>query len=126
MERATPLQFALHKGHWFKIIRFTGKCNISAFCNAARQFLNRYSDDGLGFEYLWFRVANDVTYLVVTGTRTSLTVLASYLDGHTHHVEHAVTVREGRGAKAFESIVTDLYARRVPVAGKHTQGRSIQ
>ena len=122
---ASPIQ-ALNKGQYYQIIRFTGKSNIPAFCNLARQYLRRFSVDDLGFSYLWFHVANDVTYLVVTGSRTSLTVLASYIDTHILHFDHAVILREGKGAKGFESVVTDLYARRVPVAGKHTQGRSLQ
>lgn len=124
-EIASPIH-SLKNGQWFKVIRFTDKSNIPALCNSARQFLTRFSGDDLSFEYIWFTVSEDVTYLVVTGTRTSLTVLTAYLDTHTRYADHAVIVRDGRGAKVFESIVSRLYAKRVPVKGRHSQARSVQ
>lgn len=120
---ASPIQ-TLKNGQWYQIYKVSGNSDVPAFCNAARQFLANFSEDGLSFDYAWFTVSDDVTYIVASGTRTAMVVLDSYLAGHTHYIEHAYMVRQGRGAKAFQAITADLYAKRVPVKGRHSQGSS--
>lgn len=124
-QSAAPVTPALNKGHHFKIFKInTAHSDVPTFLNRARTHLARFSDDSLTFEYLWFYLADDTLCLVVTGTRTSLTVFTEYLYETTEHISSAHMMRQGRGSKVFESLVSSLFAKRVQVKGRHSMARS--
>lgn len=126
MESHATLKKALRNGsrNWYKVIRFTGKTNISAFLNLMRRNLEHFSDAGLSFDYQWWIAADDVAYLAITGNRTSLVVLDFYMSNHSKYISDYSVMFDGRGKVEFETLVTELMRLRVLIKGKHTIGVS--
>ena len=124
-ENASPIQTLRNGSHnWYKVFRLTGEKNIPAFLNLMRRNLEHFSDAGLTFDYQWWIAADDVVYLAITGSRTSLVVLDFYMSNHSKYISDYSVMFDGRGKVEFETLVTELMKLRVLIKGKHTIGGS--
>lgn len=109
---AVPLE-TLNKGsiEYYAIYRVTHPASVSSFLGLAHAYVHRRN--GSDFSHHWFIESADNTIITVRGSRNALSFLGEYIHCHTRYLSGVEVVYRGWGAKRFQAIVDDLYARRL-------------
>lgn len=115
MEQSATPQQTLNKGsiEYFTIYKVAHPASVTAFLGLAHAYVTRRSEHASDFSHRWFAFTSDSTILTVRGSRNALSLLSEYIASHTQYLSGVEVVYHGRGLKRFESIVDDLYARRL-------------
>jgi hypothetical protein len=125
IKTATPFQ-GLHKGPYFTVVRLSGDVSIGKFNNSYRQFLEYCT--GATYSFFWCVSPDDSVCLAVAGTRTEIYIFNSYVRNSVGHYFNVCDVLySGRGAVAFNKLMTELFQQRKRTTGhRRSFGGSVQ
>ncbi|MBN3964312.1 hypothetical protein IMW75_03305 [Pseudomonas gregormendelii] len=113
MEQLVTQEQTLNKEsiEYYTVYRVAHPASVSSFLGLAHAYVQRRS--GANFAHHWFVVSASATVIAVSGSRNALTLFAEYINSHVRYLSGFEVVYHGWGLKKFNTVVDDLYARRL-------------